>query len=227
MPTLMQLRRIDASTTFLVTVERGEELTAVVRDACLQQEVTSAVLDGSGRASALTLEGGPAGSRRVGGPLELLHLHGTATQRGRKLELELRLVASREMDTGLEVVGGVLRDALVEAAMVRVSPHLPMGQTLADLKGSSWSAVAAASGEGPEPDEEEGEEAIPRPGDTVDHPKFGACVVRGIDDDHIRIRLEGGRTVSLGLSRVEFSLRGELSTGKRIFDVKIRRGDQR
>jgi hypothetical protein len=85
----------------------------------------------------------------------------------------------------------------------------------------AWAAVAAASADAGSPDG--GEVDAPRVGDVVRHAKFGDCVVRGIDDDHVRIRLEGGRTVSLGLSRLGFELAGELSTGKRIFTIDVKK----
>lgn len=217
----MLLRRLDAQPAILLILERGEDLPRVLVDTCLQQDITTAIVEGSGRASSLTLEGGPAGRRRVAGPLEVLQLRGHLEQRGTRLEPELRVVASREMDTGLEIVGGVMLEGKFETATIRISRHMAMSKKAAPETSSSWSVVAAASEDIGEPADDEDP---PRVGDTVEHPKFGPCIVKGIDDEHLKVRLEGGRTIALGLSHLEFKLRGELSTGKRLYSLIIRRG---
>jgi len=213
----MQLRQLAAQPDLLLLLERGEVLPKVLLDTCVQQGVTTALIDGSGRASSLTLEGGPSGRRKVAGPLEVLHIAGLVEQRGTRLEPVLRVVASREMDTGLEIVGGVLIEGIFEGASVRVSRHGRASR--AEAKDPSWAAVVAASEQSEEPEDDE----PPRIGDVVEHPKFGPCTVKGISDEHLKVRLEGGRTVSLGLSHLSFKLKGELSTGKRLYTLVVRR----
>lgn len=217
----MMLRKLDAQPPLLLVLERGEDLPRVLLDTCLQQDISAAIVDGSGRASSLTLEGGPAGRRRVAGPLEVLQLRGHLEQRGTRLEPEIRVVASREMDTGLEIVGGVMIEGKFETATIRISRHMAMSKA-AVAETNAWSAVAAVSEDIGEPSDDDDDP--PRVGDTVEHPKFGPCIVKGIDDEHLKVRLDGGRTIALGLSHLEFKLRGELSTGKRLYSLNIRKG---
>ncbi len=216
----MRARLTDAQPEVLLFLERNEEIPATVSDFFLEKGITNALIDGSGRATWVTLEGGPSGSRRVGGPLELIHIHGSVEPKGKGLQWDLRVVASRELDTGVEVVAGVLRDAQIERAILRITQHRSTTPTAVSAL-SGWSAVAAASAEAGPPSEAGSE--TPVVGDVVRHPKFGECKVKGIDDDHIRIRLDGGRTISLGLSRLSFDLSGELSSGKRVFAVHIKK----
>ena len=218
----MQLRQVRAEEEMILLFERGEELVRVLLDTCLDKGITNVLVQGSGRVSTMTLEGGPAGKRTVAGPLELLHLTGRVEQRGRRLEPELRVVACREMDTGLEMVGGVLQSALLEGAVARLTQHSPLSQIKVPASpASSWSAVAAASAELGEPEFEESDET-PEAGDIVDHPKFGQCVVVKIDDSHLKIRRKEGRVVSLGLSILQFSLKGQKSDGKKVFVIRVK-----
>jgi predicted DNA-binding protein with PD1-like motif len=219
----MQLRQIGSQPDYLVIVERGEELPRVLVDTCLQQGITNAMVAGSGRAQWIALEGGPAGKRKVAGPLEVLQIHGLLEHQGAKrLAAELRVVASRDMDTGIEVVGGVMIDGVFDSAAIRVFKHQPLGA--AESRSASWSTVAEASAGLGDPVEAADEDSPPPGvGDVVEHPKFGPCVVKRLDDEHIHIRLEGGRTVALNLSHLSFVAKGELSTGKRVYAALVRR----
>lgn len=237
----MQLRQIGSQPDFLMILERGEDLPRILVDTCLQRGLTSAYVDGSGRAQWLSVEGGPAGRRKIGGPLEVLQLSGLVEQRGAKqLVAELRVVASRDMDTGLEIVGGVLAEGVFDSAALRIFKHQPVGVATvraepqaatrsavrAEPAAPTWSAVAEVSAALPPPpaaEPEPPEEDQPRVGDLIEHPKFGSCVVRGLDHEHVKIRLEGGRTVELNLSHISFGLKGELSTGARVYSVVVRR----
>jgi predicted DNA-binding protein with PD1-like motif len=224
----MRLRQTDPQPELLLLVETGEELPRLLVDTCLQQGFPNVYVTGSGRAMSLTLEGGPTGRRRVAGPLEVLLLHGTLSQRGVQVEPELRVVACREMDTGLEMIGGLLLEGKFERAQLRLLRHVPATKGLSDsAQQASWSALAAASaslGEAPPAQAEPADDDVtPKPGDRVHHPKFGTCVVKGVDDSHLKVRLEGGRTVSLGLSHLTWTLKGEMSTGQRVFDLHVRR----
>lgn len=217
----MQVRQVDAERELVLVVERGEDLVRTLLDGCLEHEVETVLVQGSGRATSIVLEGGPAGKRSVAGPLELLCVTGKVDQKGRRLEPDLRVVACREMDTGLEMVGGVLLSALVEGAILRLSRHAPLSKArVASPAGASWSAVAAVSADLGEPPPEEVDET-PRVGDLVDHPQFGQCTVIKIDDQHLRMRRSEGRVVSLGLSILRFSLRGEKTDGKRVYAVRV------
>jgi predicted DNA-binding protein with PD1-like motif len=220
----MQVRQVDGERERVLLVERGEDLVRALLDECLDQGIESALVQGSGRATSIVLEGGPAGKRAVAGPLELLHVTGKVDQRGRRLAPELRVVACREMDTGLEMLGGVLLEAPVESAMLRVSGCSPMSAArvgpATGVGVKPWSAVAAASAElGEPPTGETGE--MPRVGDVIDHPQFGQCAVVKLDDQHLRIRRREGRVVSLGLSVLRFSVKGQKSDGTRVFAVHV------
>jgi predicted DNA-binding protein with PD1-like motif len=237
----MQLRQIGSQPDFLLIVERGEDLPRILVDTCLQHGVSSALVDGSGRAQWLSLEGGPAGRRKIAGPLEVLQLSGLVEQRGAKqLAAELRVVASRDMDTGVEIVGGLLAEGVFDSAAIRIFKHQPVGVATVrpehqaparppakpEPPAPTWSAVAEVSAALPPPpaaQPEAPEDEQPRVGDLVEHPKFGSCVVRGLDHEHVKIRLEGGRTIELNLSHISFVLKGELSTGKRVYSVLVRR----
>lgn len=217
----MQIRYAEADRDLVLVFERGEELPRALVDTCLDQDVTNALIQGSGRATSIVLEGGPAGRRTVAGPLELLHVTGRVEQRGARLEPELRVVASRDMDTGLEVVGGVLLGAKLEAATLRVSRHVSSIKARAPASpAASWSAVAAASAEQSEREFIESEEP-PRVGDIVEHPQFGPCKVVSIGDQHIKVRRKQGRVISLGLAVLSFSLKGEKSDGVRVWAVRV------
>lgn len=218
----MRTREISSQPDLLLIIETGEDLIRMITDTCLSKDISSALIEGSGSAMSVTLSGGPAGRRRVAGPMEVVAIHGTVDQRGKKIESDIRIVASREMDTGLEMVGGVLLEGQFSKAVVRLARHHPVQKARVSDQGASWSAVAQASAEldEPEPEEEE-KDLFPKVGDTIDHPKFGQCTVRGVTDDHIRIRLQSGRFVSLGLSHLTFYSKGELSTEKHVFGLKI------
>jgi predicted DNA-binding protein with PD1-like motif len=217
----MQIRHAEADRDLLLLIERGEEIPRVLIDTCLDHDLINALVQGSGRATSIILEGGPAGRRSIAGPLELLQITGRVEQKGGRLEPELRVVASRDMDTGLEVVGGVVISAKMESGLLRLTRHVAAvrGKAIAS-PAMAWSAVAAASAELGEPTFAESEEP-PQVGDIVDHPRFGACTVVKIDDQHLRIRRQEGRVISLGLALLTFSSKGERSDGKRVFAVKV------
>lgn len=217
----MQIRQVRVEEEIILLFERGEELVRALLDTCLDKGITNVLVLGTGRASTMTLEGGPAGRRTVAGPLELLQITGRVEQKGGRLEPELRVVASRDMDTGLEVVGGVVISAKMESGLLRLTRHVAAvrGKAIAS-PAMAWSAVAAASAELGEPTFAESEEP-PQVGDIVDHPRFGACTVVKIDDQHLRIRRQEGRVISLGLALLTFSSKGERSDGKRVFAVKV------
>jgi predicted DNA-binding protein with PD1-like motif len=61
------------------------------------------------------------------------------------------------------------------------------------------------------------------PGDILDHPRLGRCVVESeADDDRIRIRLANDRIVDLHLGLVSLTVTGQES-GKTVYSVRVRR----
>lgn len=219
----MQLRHVTTEPSLVIIVERGDDLPKTIRDVCLDNDITSALIDGNGRVSWVVLDVGSGARRRVEGPLELLSLQGRTIQKGTKLEVELRGVLSRDLDTGPQIVGGLIIEAKAEGALARITRHVPSARAAAQAAPASWSAVAAASQE-QILEEDDDDDRLPSAGDTVEHPKFGPVAVRGIDQEHIRVRAEGGRTISLRLSHLSFKFKGELSNGKRIFTLDVRKG---
>ncbi len=217
--------------TLVVVLDGGDELRLSLKDLCVDRSLPALLFEGSGQARRLVLHAPKGGTREVAGPVEVLHLTGLAELRGRGLILEARAVTGRAGDLN----GGVVQDAVFERALLRctvlsdvveptkVEAPAETAASPAPPASGGWAAVAAVS-RAASPREEAAEDRPPRFGDLVDHPVFGRCAVVKMDDEHLRVRRDGGRTISLGLSRLRLELTGEMSDGKRVFALEVLKG---
>jgi predicted DNA-binding protein with PD1-like motif len=214
----------------VVVFESGDHLRLALKDLCLDHGVAAVLLGGTGVAREATLRRGGASSERVPGPLELLQLVGSAELLGRRLAIDVRAVACRPGQSPAEVFGGVVDDVVFERAVLRITtltgaiePVTVQPEAASQGGASSWASVAAASAE-MRASQLTADDRPPRAGDLVDHPTFGRVKVVKMDDEHLRVRREGGRTISLGLSRIQLTLTGEKSDGKHVYKLEVVKG---
>jgi predicted DNA-binding protein with PD1-like motif len=225
----MRVSDAEPKQELVVVLEAGDELRLSLKDLCLDRRLTSLLLQGSGQARRLVLHAPKGGTREVTGPVEVLHLTGSAELRGRGLVLDVRAVTGRAGDLN----GGVVQDATFERAVLRctaltapIEPLKPQAEPEASpapvrpAAAGGWAAVAAATSSTRSP-QATAEDRPPRTGDLVDHPVFGRCAVMRLDDEHLRIRRDTGRTIALGLSRLRVTLTGEMSDGKRVYRLEV------
>ncbi|MBM4320500.1 MAG: hypothetical protein FJ125_11205 [Deltaproteobacteria bacterium] len=128
-------------------------------------------------------------------------------------EQPARIVAamSDDLDGGPE-----LRPALNErdVEVVRRPPR----------KGSWAEAITRSRELEEEEDGEEQDDIDPMPGDVVNHPKFGRCVVLGTDEDErVMIRRPGGGKAALARSHMKLHRTGTTDEGKAIFRMVVTR----
>lgn len=227
----MRVSEAKPKETVVVVLDPGDELRLCLKDLCVERGYPALCFEGSGQARRVVLHAPKGGTREVAGPVEVLHLTGVAEMHGRGLLLEARAVTGRAGDLN----GGVVQDASFERGHLRCTamtaaieprrPEAPAEEAPPQATPGSggWAAVAAASSSRATA-REDAEDRPPRFGDLVDHPVFGRCTVVKMDDEHLRVRREGGRTISLGLPRLALELTGEMSDGKRVYRLEVRKG---
>ncbi len=100
-------------------IDRGAGLFDALRDICRQHEVRCAELRASGSLESVGLASfdqsrrdfGP--TRELSGNLELVSLYGTVSEHDGELPLTAHATLARDRDSGMEVVGGRVRNATV------------------------------------------------------------------------------------------------------------------
>jgi predicted DNA-binding protein with PD1-like motif len=227
----MRVSAAEPGREIAVILEAGDELRRALQDLCLERNAAGALFSGSGRLRDITFRRPRGMPERIREPMELVHLSGTAERSGKQLLLDARAVVLGDGEAAA-LAGGVVSDATFERGVLRLAvlatPLEPVTVSPEPRPESSppaaadWGAVAAASADkarlGPPDDERP-----PRPGDLVDHPTFGRLKIVGIDDEHLKVRREGERTMQLGLSRVQLELAGQMSDGTRVFKLSVQK----
>lgn len=88
----------------------------------------------------------------------------------------------------------------------------------------SWAEAISRSRELEEEDIEEEDDVEPMPGDVVNHPKFGRCVVLGMDEDErVMVRRPGGGKAALARSHMKLHRTGTTDEGKAIYRLVVTR----
>lgn len=225
----MILTQSEVRRRFVGRLDTGNELVSTLSDACRQHHVACAEIHGSGylrkarlvHYDATTMETSVPESF-IQGPLTIAAAHGTASQRDGDTVVHLHAVL---VDGGGRTWAGLLADAEVIAFEFTISSFDDIilirdvdratglaqwlqlrapGEELA-LPGSElpdgqydeqgWEAT------GDEPDE-----VTTTPGDILEHPRFGRCIVVNQPDfERVTVRLENQRTVDLHLGLVRLT----------------------
>ena len=157
----------------------GEDLLRGLLSVCKSQNVRCGLIRATGVLKKLAVQHYDSATKALGkpalleGPLTLLSATGALSELGGKLELSLKVTASRQGDNGVEVVGGTCESATVLACdfvvealddlLLRRSADPRTGLVVWTDAISAHTAVAA-----PEP--MESEPALPRPATTEPAP---------------------------------------------------------
>ncbi len=196
-------------------------------------------------------------SRRFDSSFEMISFNGNISERDGKLFVHAHVALSRELDNGIEMIGGHLvsarafsfefvieafddlilrrqnseaqtglplwKEAIAMDAPAPAAAHVPFDAPAR----TTWDDVVSASTapppepppvvEEPLPDGD-GEEVRVAPGDLIDHPKFGRCVVERVEGDYefVSARLRNQRLIRLSLDVLRLLPAGE-EAGKRLF----------
>lgn len=148
------------SRRLLVRLDRGGDLLRGIAEACTDAEVRSGQLQGSGWLEQVELSDyDPVAKalrppRRLQGPLQLLHLHGTIGERDGALSVSARATLSREADSGPQVLGGQVLGgrALLVELVVEAYEDLIARRGVDERTGlEGWIDLIEAPAEDPEP----------------------------------------------------------------------------
>ena len=202
----------------------GSDLLAALADLCRAHDVRA----GSARVTG-TLRQATVGARTIDGDVEIVSLEA-------RLGEEIVARAALALPTG-ELAGGRLAAARVVGCefVVDTFDDLPAQKapTFEAPARTSWSDVVAASGRKPEPEPvrpasnfhavadqvpQPATEIQVRPGDVIDHPKFGRCAVERVDGDYefVTARLRNQRLIRLSLDVLTLIPAG-VEDGKNVF----------
>jgi predicted DNA-binding protein with PD1-like motif len=229
---VIQLAVIVAESTrhrrFVGRLDPGADLLAQLTDVCRTHDVRAGELRATG-----TVEDATVGDRRLAGPAEILSF--AAVVKG-------GVQAAVSLAHGGAVVGGKLVAARVVACdfVLDAYDDLPVEKaapapSFEAPARTTWSDVVAASAASDRkhepavrpavnlPDRDEGEShsndtIIVRPGDFIDHPKFGRCAVERVDGDmeFVTARLRNQRLIRLSLDVLTLIPAGQ-ADGKNLF----------
>jgi predicted DNA-binding protein with PD1-like motif len=206
-------------------LDPGSDLLAALADLCRAHDVRAGAARATGTLRAVTVA-----ARTIDGDAEIVSL-------SVRLGDELQAWAALALPSG-ELVGGRLAAARVVACDVVVDtfddlPAQKPAPTFEAPARTSWSDVVAASERRPEPEPVRpasnfhavADHVAPppaevhvRPGDFIDHPKFGRCAVERVDGDYefVTARLRNQRLIRLSLDVLTLIHDGE-ENGKNIF----------
>jgi predicted DNA-binding protein with PD1-like motif len=228
---VIQLAVIVAESTrhrrFVGRLDPGADLLSQLTDACRTHDVRAGELRVTG-----TVEDATVGERRLAGPAEILSF-AAVVRNGVQAAVSLAHAGA--------VVGGRLGAARVVACdfVLDAYDDLPAEKPAPSFEAparTTWSDVVAASERRPEqpaavrpavnlPDDNDDSElaASPdgvhvRPGDYIDHPKFGRCAVERVDSDmeFVTARLRNQRLIRLSLEVLTLIPAGQ-ADGKNLF----------
>ncbi len=187
--------------------------------------------------------------KKISKPCQIVSCEGLVTELGGKFDPVLYTLVSFEGETGVLSLGGVLQsavvlscDILIEAfddCFVRKKQDPKLGLPVWESAFSqsqeepTGSLSVRGSAQGPPPqipsssheEEFEEEEIVPSPGDTINHFKFGRCLVLKYDarNDSIQIKMPSERTATLKVQFLAFSLLEELEDGTKLYRAVSRR----
>lgn len=211
---------------FVGRLDPGADLLSQLTDACRTHDVRAGELRVTG-----TVEDATVGERRLPGPAEILSFAGV---------VKSGVQAAVSLAHAGAVVGGKLGAARVVACdfVIDAFDDLPAEKPAPSFEAparTTWSDVVAASERKPEtpavrpavnlPGDDESEPAHSpddgvhvRPGDFIDHPKFGRCAVERVDGDmeFVTARLRNQRLIRLSLEVLTLIPAGQ-ADGKNLF----------
>jgi len=216
------------SRRFVGRLDPGADLLAQLADVCRVHDVRAGEVRASG-----TLADATVGERQLAGPAEIVSF-AAVVQGGLRASVTLLHAGA--------LVGGRLGAARVVACdfVVEAWDDLPVEKpkaapTFEVPARTTWSDVVAASAASdrkhephvrPAVDVPADEEAPPtsgepvtvRPGDLIDHPKFGRCAVERVDGDmeFVTARLRNQRLIRLSLEVLTLIPAGQ-ADGKNLF----------
>jgi len=217
-------------------LDPGTDLLAQLADLCRAHDVRAGAVRATGTISDVTV-----GARRLEGTAEIVSLQarlGDEVQAWAALATasgELvggRLVAARVV--ACDVVVDTFDDLPVAAAKPAPSFEAPARTSWQDVVAASAerqqrppapaaapAAVRPASNFGAGADDgapAENDQIVVRPGDFIDHPKFGRCAVERVDGDYefVTARLRNQRLIRLSLDVLTLIPAGQ-EDGKNVF----------
>ena len=217
------------SRRFVGRLDPGADLLAQLADLCRAHDVRAGEVRASG-----TLEDATVGERRLAGPAEIVSF-AAVVQGGLRASVTL-LHAGALVGGRLGAARVVSCDFVVEAWDDLPADKPKAAPTFEAPARTTWSDVVAASAASErkhEPavrpavnlpaDEEEApppsdEPVSVRPGDFIDHPKFGRCAVERVDGDmeFVTARLRNQRLIRLSLEVLTLVPAGQ-AEGKNLF----------
>lgn len=215
------------SRRFVGRLDPGADLLAQLADVCRAQNVRAGEVRASG-----TLEDATVGERRLAGPAEIVSL-AAVVQGGLRASVTLlhagALVGGRLGAARVVTCDFVLEawdDLPVEKAKAAPTFEVPARTTWSDVVAASAAsdrkhephvpAVVNVPGDEAPPSSEE--QVVVRPGDLIDHPKFGRCAVERVDGDmeFVTARLRNQRLIRLSLEVLTLIPAGQ-ADGKNLF----------
>ncbi|HWE27256.1 MAG TPA: PPC domain-containing DNA-binding protein [Polyangia bacterium] len=220
-------------------LDRGADLLIQLADICRRHHVVAGELRATG-----AVEDATVGQRRLPDAWDIVSLAGNVTVGNDQPAVQAWVSLSRERMGGSELVGGRLVAARVISCdfVIDAFDDLPVEKPKASPSfeapaRTTWSDVVAASAASdrkhepaPPPvrpavnalaEEEAPSSSEPvsvRPGDFIDHPKFGRCAVERVDGDQefVTARLRNQRLIRLSLDVLTLIPAGQ-ADGKNLF----------
>jgi predicted DNA-binding protein with PD1-like motif len=224
----MILTRSGAGRQFIGRLDSGADLVESLEEVCRQHGIVTCEFRGSGYFESARLYRYDPSKRAltlpdaaVAGPLTVTAAHGTASQKGKDTEVH---IYGTLVDGRGNTYGGRIAAARVLTFEFTISSYDDIVLIRSADKNTGldqWLQVRAPGESTPlhaeanaQPDEaanadeaHELDEVITNPGDILEHPRFGRCVVvHQPDEDRVTVRLENQRTVDLHLGLVRLSI---------------------
>jgi predicted DNA-binding protein with PD1-like motif len=217
-------------------LDRGADLLIQLAEICRRHHVAAGELRATG-----AVEDATVGQRRLPDAWDIVSLSGTITMGNDAPSVQAWVSLSRERMAGAELVGGrlvagrVLNCDFVIDAFDDLPVEKPKASPSFEAPArTSWSDVVAASAASDRKHEPAPERPVAvaaedepphssepvnvRPGDFIDHPKFGRCAVERVDGDQefVTARLRNQRLIRLSLDVLTLIPAGQ-ADGKNLF----------
>lgn len=225
----MILTKSELGRRYVGRLDLGSELIATLLDACRQHHIVCGEIRGTGYLSRARLVHYDATTHQtsipeawIDGPLSLGSAQGTVSQLENDASVHLHAVL---VDSGGRSWAGQIADADVISFEFVIDTFDDMVLIRGDDRAtglSQWLQLRSP-GEPPLPPEapsrpptaesdaddgrDEVDEVMTSPGDILEHPRFGRCiVVNQPDEERVTVRLENQRTVDLHLGLVRLTV---------------------